>query len=508
MRIGLIVDRALIPRWVALLCTRLAEGGHGVGLVLVDDEQARMRRAAHTPLLAGLLHLERMLAGSQRHWLADDISGTPEAAALARFEPGTPPDLAIDLTGSFDRSVGARRTLSPRLDAMPVDTGLWCSLVERRAPCISMLDSVAGEVPLALPALSSPQRLYASSEAVLGHLVRALADAALEIAAGRPAPAFACEPPPAPRRGTSARVSLGATSRFMGARLANAIEKRQCQMLKNAAVWQVAWRRAAERTHPPRQIDCAAFSLIRDDRKRYFADPFLIEHAGATHLFVEELPYALGRGIISHVELGPQGPRGSLRPVLEEPHHLSYPQVFHHGGHVYMLPEAAQSGRLTLYRADPFPHRWVRHAVLIEEPLHDATLFHHNDRFWLTATTALASASHWDMLALWSARDVEGPWTAHPGNPVLVDARAARPAGLPYEKDGALWRPAQDCRYGYGAALSLCRFELTPTRFAQQIAATLHYGAPPRHAGPHTINFAGGFEVIDLFAPPPGRAAP
>ena len=95
-----------------------------------------------------------------------------------------------------------------------------------------------------------------------------------------------------------------------------------------------------------------------------------------------------------------------------------------------------------------------------------------------------------------------GPWSPHPLNPVLVDARAARPAGQMFRREGALWRPAQDCTKFYGSALTLCRIDrLDATGFAQTPQITI---APPAETGMdgcHTLNEGGGFEVIDCVAP-------
>ena len=62
-----------------------------------------------------------------------------------------------------------------------------------------------------------------------------------------------------------------------------------------------------------------------------------------------------------------------------------------------------------------------------------------------------------DTLAIWSSRDLFGPWQPHAKNPVLVDDRTARPAGNMVRRGGVLYRPVQDCRRAYGAALSFMR---------------------------------------------------
>ena len=80
----------------------------------------------------------------------------------------------------------------------------------------------------------------------------------------------------------------------------------------------------------------------------------------------------------------------------------------------------------------------------------------------------------------------------------LIDARLARPAGPVVERDGALWRPAQDCSAGYGRKLALVRIDrLDPENFEQ---TRVHLLAPGRYwPGDrlHTLNRWGRLECID-----------
>src|SRR5690606_9177292 len=89
---------------------------------------------------------------------------------------------------------------------------------------------------------------------------------------------------------------------------------------------------------------------VPDDGTHFYADPFpYVRGQGDHFIFVEDYPHATGKAIISLVRIGADGSvRGPIEPVLEEPFHLSYPQVFDWHGDVWMLPEGSASGRLTL----------------------------------------------------------------------------------------------------------------------------------------------------------------
>jgi hypothetical protein len=51
------------------------------------------------------------------------------------------------------------------------------------------------------------------------------------------------------------------------------------------------------------------------------------------------------------------------------------------------------------------------------------------------------------------ADTITGPWIPHARWPVKIDIRGARPAGMMFNLDGRLFRPAQDCAETYGAGI-------------------------------------------------------
>ncbi len=264
--------------------------------------------------------------------------------------------------------------------------------------------------------------------------------------------------------------------------------------------WRVGWRRLDGpdlldlKRHPDEGwID------LPDDGTRFYADPFAIEHEGKVTLFVEDFVHTVGRGVISAVSFGPDGPEGRPEPVLELPEHLSYPFVFAADGEVWMVPECGASGRIDLFRANDFPGGWVRHATLVDGLVaSDATLIEYDGVWWMFATVQDGGGFS-DALHLWSAPDFRGPWTPHPANPVLIDIAAARPAGAMIRRDGALYRPVQDCRLGYGKALGLARvLRLDGGGFEQKVEVILEAGGsrwPGRRI--HTLNSCTSFEFID-----------
>ncbi|WEK00802.1 MAG: hypothetical protein P0Y59_03640 [Candidatus Sphingomonas phytovorans] len=189
---------------------------------------------------------------------------------------------------------------------------------------------------------------------------------------------------------------------------------------------------------------------VTDIPAAFVADPFLLRHKGEWHLFFEVLHHERRLGEIGWAS-SPDAVAWSYQGiVLREPFHLSYPGVFEHGGEVFMVPETLDAGAVRLYRADPFPIRWVPVADLLQGSLADPTPFRFEGRWWMFVCPA--PSSH-DALSLFFADTFAGPWQEHPASPLIVGDRSrARPGGRVVCRDGRLYRFSQDCgpRYGSG----------------------------------------------------------
>lgn len=422
---------------------------------------------------------------------------------FARFTSApAPPDLLINLASGQLSPPAGPAVLTPLYDGRPGEEALWASMLRGTSPRLALYDSATGRVlEIGWPKAERTLALSRSAAEIVTRLVSGLLTTAASDTPERGLSVSGTGP-----RSSTAAGDFPALARKIAAFGSRTVWNRTVK----PAQWTVAWRRLdGPLCHPaPVIADLAAYHTLADDGARYYADPFLFAHNGDVHLFVEELPYARGRAILSVCTLNPDGTADVPRPILETEHHLSYPQVFAHDGSIWMLPEASASGKLTLYRARSFPHVWEPAADLIHEPLHDATLLEHGGRYWIFAATQGSGrvnwGSSWDALSLYSAPALLGPWTAHPSNPVLIDARCARPAGPIYEIGGKLFRPAQDCSLDYGSALTIAEIDrLDGVSFTQRTVARVAFPERTRLLGPHTLSRlatpAGIIEAIDVF---------
>ena len=248
--------------------------------------------------------------------------------------------------------------------------------------------------------------------------------------------------------------------------------------------------------------DLGGFTRLMPPKDRDWADPFVIEKNGRYFVFFEELPYATGKAHISMFELSRDGRRSPVQKVLETDYHLSYPFLFEHEGQLYMIPESGRNQTVELYRCVDFPLAWRLERVLIDgQRLVDATLHRGHDRWWMFANSAAgASRVFDDELHLFSAERLLGDWKPHPKNPVKSDARSSRPAGRLFERDGALYRPAQVCVPRYGAGLAIQRVtKLTPQDYVERQVERILPAPQTGLFGLHTMNRAGDLTVVDAF---------
>ena len=232
---------------------------------------------------------------------------------------------------------------------------------------------------------------------------------------------------------------------------------------------------------------------------RFYADPVPFRWQSRDYLFFEELDYKTQKGIISAVAFDENSQPGEVIPVLEEPWHLSYPFIIEDNGEIWMIPEASLSGKITIYKATKFPFSWEPYATLVSDvEAADATIIVKDNRYWMFAVIRDGNGGYSDTLAIWSADKLLGPWQEHAKNPLIVNDRTARPAGNMIWRDDKLYRPIQDCRNGYGAALNLARVtKLDDESFEQVIETHLspNVNWPGRKL--HTLNSNGHLEVID-----------
>jgi hypothetical protein len=288
-------------------------------------------------------------------------------------------------------------------------------------------------------------------------------------------------------RGIYRRPTNGRMLRFLGKTCAHRLQQKALSYLDEQ--WVLAFRRRGS-DHP--------FTIVDPPAGHFHADPFLAEHEGGTYVFFEDYSYADGKGTIACAALGADG-LGEIHTVVAGPDHLSYPSLFQWRGEWFMIPETSARRRVEIWRARRFPDEWVPETVAFADvDACDATVCECDGMWWMFVTLCVAGGPRADEVSLFYADTPLGPWRAHRANPVVSNVAHARSAGALYRDGGALIRPSQDARRGYGHQITLSRVDrLTPREYSEtpigSIAPTWH----PRVRGTHTIARSSMFEVVD-----------
>ena len=187
---------------------------------------------------------------------------------------------------------------------------------------------------------------------------------------------------------------------------------------------------------------------VTDVRAEFVADPFMLRHNGRWYMFFEVMDHETQLGVIALASSNDGFTWTYEHVALKEQFHLSYPYVFEWQGNYYMIPETLGASALCLYKAGDFPTRWSLQRRLIEGAYADPSIVRFNDLWWMFTCTR--PYGH-DILRLYFARDLEGPWKEHPRSPVITnDKSRARPAGRILQVNGHVIRFGQDCDPDYG----------------------------------------------------------
>jgi hypothetical protein len=489
MRICLFVDRSRILRWHAWLAESIAD--------LRDCELSLAFARTTIPLpraCASVFEVERLIYGLGRNGAMDRI-GVSELAARcnAKAAADLAFDILIDVAGLERPFPACRRLLRPLFNSVPSELGAISSLLDDRAVRIAILDSADPAGPLhAQPAITDRLVLTKALDNIFSCatelILKTLSGVPIQSAADDVRHVGISDRPPAIPCAADVLVRVAAV-------LAWKLWDYLGRIITGGRSWAVAWR--LNESSSLIQDGKVLLSILPDDRRRYYADPFSYYDGGRHHLFVEEYQFATQRGCISVATIESDGSVSTPRVIIDEAYHLSFPFVFKHGGEIWMIPESGAANRIDLYRATAFPYRWKREGALLDGVSgYDATLFRQNDRLWIFACVGRWRTSTWDNLCLFHARHLLDRWSPYPMNPVLLDATVSRPAGALFKRSGKTFRPAQDCSRIYGGAISVCRVDrLSESGFCQTVTGRIEADA----LGCHTYNRRSGLEVLDVF---------
>ena len=194
----------------------------------------------------------------------------------------------------------------------------------------------------------------------------------------------------------------------------------------------------------PLSFDPTTATEIANPTGHYLADPFFAQRDNETYLFFEDYDYATDLGKLSVGRLD-NGDLTIIGDTHAAPPHHSYPFVFNHDGHTYMVPETASKSALEVWRSTNWPLGWERVGIQLEGiSCADTSLVKRDETWWLF--TNICRDSFGDFCSELHVFQVSGPdlktMVPHAMNPIVLGSDVARNAGRFFDINGDLYRPS------------------------------------------------------------------
>jgi hypothetical protein len=281
---------------------------------------------------------------------------------------------------------------------------------------------------------------------------------------------------------------------------ASGIEQAPQKTARKTAIWSIGIFSGPAITElkpsPAARMPVLSAQDVTDVPAQFAADPFMVQVHDNWHMFFEVMNSETRKGEIG-AAISKNGLEWNYQQiVLSEPFHLSYPYVFQVNGEYFMIPESYDANSMRLYRADPFPLKWSYAGTLLEGPWVDSSIFFFEDRWWVFSNPV---APENQVLELFYADAVTGPWQRHPMSPLIIENnRIARGGGRVIVLNGRPVRFAQDCFPFYGTKVRAFEVSLlTTSGYAEkelELSPILSAGEESwrrqgmHHIDPHFIN--------------------
>lgn len=202
-------------------------------------------------------------------------------------------------------------------------------------------------------------------------------------------------------------------------------------------------------------------SLFRYAPTVIIADPFLFNYKNELFLFYESQKKWYGKGELCMRKTSNLKDWSKEKIILKEPFHLSFPFVFQHADHLYMIPETGQDGSIRIYEnKDKSLEKWELKAKVVDDGNNwvDSSLIFDNGKFYLFSTQMEIGQPYKQFLFV--SERITGPFIEHPKSPIYVGNDYGRNAGSIFKYQDQWMRPTQDCQSNYGENVSVFRIDI------------------------------------------------
>lgn len=241
-----------------------------------------------------------------------------------------------------------------------------------------------------------------------------------------------------------------------------------------------------------------AYDIINPSGTSWYADPFPFIYHGKHYIFVEmysiwDTKATLG---VFCIEDG-----GKPKRILDEPFHLSYPNVFEWEGEIYMIPETHNAKQLRLYKCSHFPYNWELDRILLDNVDYaDTSLMFEEDAIWVETMEDREQRNYSNKFFKLDMNK-KCITELHPEELHFIDKR---PAGNFFKVGNEWYHALQECSQTYGEYMHIARVtNFNDNKIVENEIRTLKtsdysVNSNIQFIRTHTLNRYNNFEVIDL----------
>jgi hypothetical protein len=263
------------------------------------------------------------------------------------------------------------------------------------------------------------------------------------------------------------------------------------------------WSIAFQLVNNWKEVSLRNSKRVINNKKSYYADPFVIQHQKRNICFVEEFDNKKKKGKISAIEIYNQSDYSKLGTVLEENFHLSYPYVFKVNDEIFMCPESSKSQDIRIYKCNEFPMKWSLHKIIMNDvSAVDSNIIYHNKLWWLFTNLDTAGiGEHNSELHVFYANDFDSTdWKPHKMNPIIFDSTKSRNAGAIID-NGDLFRVHQRHDFDqYGKSIGINQIiELSPDIYREINIKKVEPKFFEGQTRTHTLSFQNGLLALDSY---------
>ena len=195
----------------------------------------------------------------------------------------------------------------------------------------------------------------------------------------------------------------------------------------------------------------------------FMADPFVVRNGNDFYVFYEEMSSKMNStwGDIAVLHSADLEHWERLGVAIDEPFHLSFPNVFEYEGDWYMLPESTAIKELRLYKATEFPLKWNYCVTLVNDDYcADAALLQQDSLWFLLYKSSKG-------LRLCYSENLFFGWEEHPMTPIRVEdgEQETRPAGGFINYEDSIYYVVQRHDGHYGTSVVAYRIDSLTTMF-------------------------------------------